>query len=188
MPRRATEGLGAAADIVTEGAQSDCAPKRGQGKLPWWAKTQRAKDQAAPFQAFPIGPQDDGRRRKSAAAVRRRYHADALAESAAALAAVFAADRGDDALLQAVFEVADVVLSFLALPCPCSQSPPKWCSDGVVMVSPLLDCGRSGHYRDDDVTLIDMKEYFEYTPGILRAFVEPSHFKSVKPILQALSP
>lgn len=30
-----------------------------------------------------------------------------------------------------------------------------------------------------DVTLIDMKEYFEYTPGVLRAFVEPSHLFSI---------
>lgn len=28
------------------------------------------------------------------------------------------------------------------------------------------------HYK---VTLIDAKEYFEYTPGILRAFVHPDH-------------
>ena len=30
-----------------------------------------------------------------------------------------------------------------------------------------------------DVTLVDMKEYFEYTPGALRLFVQPSHLKRI---------
>lgn len=33
----------------------------------------------------------------------------------------------------------------------------------------------SDHDEEYDVTVIDMKNYFEYTPGILRAFVDPSH-------------
>jgi len=41
------------------------------------------------------------------------------------------------------------------------------------------------HYK---VTLIDAKEYFEYTPGILRAFVHPAHFESLtfmyQPVLE----
>lgn len=31
-----------------------------------------------------------------------------------------------------------------------------------------------------DVTLIDTKDYFEYTPGILRTIVEPDHFKKMQ--------
>jgi len=34
------------------------------------------------------------------------------------------------------------------------------------------------------VTVVDAKEYFEYTPGILRAFVKPSHFDSLTFTLQ----
>eukprot|EP00397_Hematodinium_sp_SG-2012_P021623 GEMP01022350.1.p1 GENE.GEMP01022350.1~~GEMP01022350.1.p1 ORF type:complete len:459 (+),score=103.00 GEMP01022350.1:146-1522(+) len=30
-----------------------------------------------------------------------------------------------------------------------------------------------------DVTVVDAKEFFEYTPGILRAFVKPAHFDSL---------
>lgn len=30
-----------------------------------------------------------------------------------------------------------------------------------------------------DVTIVDAKEFFEYTPGILRAFVKPSHFDTL---------
>jgi NADH dehydrogenase FAD-containing subunit len=30
-----------------------------------------------------------------------------------------------------------------------------------------------------DVTIVDAKEFFEYTPGILRAFVKPSHFEAL---------
>jgi len=33
--------------------------------------------------------------------------------------------------------------------------------------------------NDFDVTVVDFKEYFEYTPGVLRAFVEPGHFKRI---------
>lgn len=31
-----------------------------------------------------------------------------------------------------------------------------------------------------DVTLIDSKDYFEFTPGVLRALVEPDHFKKIQ--------
>ena len=34
-----------------------------------------------------------------------------------------------------------------------------------------------------DVTLIDLKDFFEYTPGVLRLFVEPSHLHRIaKPL------
>ncbi len=33
--------------------------------------------------------------------------------------------------------------------------------------------------RDFDVTVVDFKDYFEYTPGVLRAFVEPGHMSSL---------
>ncbi|CAE7366070.1 ectD [Symbiodinium natans] len=33
--------------------------------------------------------------------------------------------------------------------------------------------------RDFDVTLVDAKDFFEFTPGILRAFVQPSHFEAL---------
>ena len=37
-----------------------------------------------------------------------------------------------------------------------------------------------------DVTVVDTKEYFEYTPGALRCFVEPSHFAALsRPIPRA---
>lgn len=29
------------------------------------------------------------------------------------------------------------------------------------------------------VTVVDCKEFFEYTPGILRAFVKPAHFDNL---------
>jgi len=29
------------------------------------------------------------------------------------------------------------------------------------------------------VTIVDAKEFFEYTPGILRCYVKPSHFDSL---------
>jgi len=32
---------------------------------------------------------------------------------------------------------------------------------------------------DFDVTVVDAKEYFEYTPGVLRAFVHPEHFDAL---------
>jgi len=35
-----------------------------------------------------------------------------------------------------------------------------------------------------DVTVVDCKEYFEYTPGILRCFVKPAHFDSLAFTLQ----
>ncbi|CAK9115340.1 unnamed protein product [Durusdinium trenchii] len=38
--------------------------------------------------------------------------------------------------------------------------------------------------RDFDITLVDAKEYMEFTPGILRAFVHPSHFDSLSFCLQ----
>merc|ERR1712100_842960 len=34
------------------------------------------------------------------------------------------------------------------------------------------------------VTVVDAKEYFEYTPGILRAFVKPAHFDALTFTLQ----
>ncbi|CAE7791679.1 aifB [Symbiodinium sp. CCMP2592] len=38
------------------------------------------------------------------------------------------------------------------------------------------------------VTVVDAKEYFEYTPGVLRAFVNPSHYDalsfSLQPVLE----
>lgn len=35
------------------------------------------------------------------------------------------------------------------------------------------------HYSNElDITIIDYKTYFEYTPGVLRCFVDPSHFSS----------
>lgn len=37
----------------------------------------------------------------------------------------------------------------------------------------------SRHSDEFEVTLIDYKTFFEYTPGILRCFVEPSHFKAL---------
>eukprot|EP00439_Symbiodinium_sp_Y106_P037833 s1516_g4.t1 len=33
--------------------------------------------------------------------------------------------------------------------------------------------------REFDVTLVDAKEFFEFTPGILRAYVQPNHFDSL---------
>jgi len=33
--------------------------------------------------------------------------------------------------------------------------------------------------HDFDVTVIDFKDYFEYTPGILRAFCDPAHLKAI---------
>ncbi|CAJ1355135.1 unnamed protein product [Effrenium voratum] len=33
--------------------------------------------------------------------------------------------------------------------------------------------------RDFEITLVDAKEFMEFTPGILRAFVRPSHFESL---------
>ncbi len=34
--------------------------------------------------------------------------------------------------------------------------------------------------KDFDVTLIDSKDYFEFTPGILRTIVEPNHVKKIQ--------
>jgi len=47
------------------------------------------------------------------------------------------------------------------------------------------------HFRKHfDCTLIDAKEYFEYTPGILRAFVHPSHLSELtflyQPVLEKM--
>ena len=38
-----------------------------------------------------------------------------------------------------------------------------------------------------EITVIDYKDYFEYTPGILRAFVEPNHLSSLTCPLSALN-
>jgi len=35
-----------------------------------------------------------------------------------------------------------------------------------------------------NVTIVDAKEYFEYTPGVLRAFVKPAHFDALSFTLQ----
>ena len=35
-----------------------------------------------------------------------------------------------------------------------------------------------------NVTVVDAKEFFEYTPGILRAYVKPAHFDSLSFTLQ----
>merc|ERR550539_1554089 len=39
-----------------------------------------------------------------------------------------------------------------------------------------------------DVTVVDAKEYFEYTPGILRAYVKPAHLDALcftlQPVLE----
>jgi len=35
-----------------------------------------------------------------------------------------------------------------------------------------------------DVTIVDAKEYFEYTPGVLRAYVKPAHFDALTFTLQ----
>uniref|UniRef100_A0A7S4T1Y1 FAD/NAD(P)-binding domain-containing protein n=1 Tax=Alexandrium monilatum TaxID=311494 RepID=A0A7S4T1Y1_9DINO len=37
---------------------------------------------------------------------------------------------------------------------------------------------------DFNVTVVDAKEYFEYTPGILRAFVKPSHYDALTFLLE----
>jgi len=34
------------------------------------------------------------------------------------------------------------------------------------------------------VTVVDAKEFFEYTPGVLRAFVKPAHFDALTFTLQ----
>src|SRR3989338_3462411 len=34
--------------------------------------------------------------------------------------------------------------------------------------------------KDFDVILIDTKDYFEFTPGILRTIVEPKHIKKIQ--------
>ena len=34
--------------------------------------------------------------------------------------------------------------------------------------------------KDFDVTLIDTKDYFEFTPGILRTIVFPKHMKRIQ--------
>ena len=44
---------------------------------------------------------------------------------------------------------------------------------GLFAQRALCDTGRF------DVTLIDPKKYFEYTPGCLRLFVEPSHVYAI---------
>merc|ERR1712176_114203 len=38
-----------------------------------------------------------------------------------------------------------------------------------------------------DVTIVDAKEFFEYTPGILRAYVKPAHFDSLSFTLQPIT-
>jgi len=44
------------------------------------------------------------------------------------------------------------------------------------------------HKSDEiEITVIDYKDYFEYTPGILRAFVEPNHLSSLTCPLSALN-
>uniref|UniRef100_A0A7S0FWV1 FAD/NAD(P)-binding domain-containing protein n=1 Tax=Pyrodinium bahamense TaxID=73915 RepID=A0A7S0FWV1_9DINO len=35
-----------------------------------------------------------------------------------------------------------------------------------------------------DVTIVDAKEYFEYTPGILRAYVQPAHYEALSFLLE----
>eukprot|EP00408_Alexandrium_pacificum_P020123 CAMPEP_0171181836 /NCGR_PEP_ID=MMETSP0790-20130122/14460_1 /TAXON_ID=2925 /ORGANISM="Alexandrium catenella, Strain OF101" /LENGTH=74 /DNA_ID=CAMNT_0011646777 /DNA_START=80 /DNA_END=301 /DNA_ORIENTATION=+ len=41
-----------------------------------------------------------------------------------------------------------------------------------------LSCGRD--LRDEFlVTIVDAKEFFEYTPGVLRAFVKPKHLDAL---------
>ncbi|KAF4648652.1 hypothetical protein FOZ61_002369, partial [Perkinsus olseni] len=37
-----------------------------------------------------------------------------------------------------------------------------------------------------DVTLVDAKEYFEYTPGILRAYVKPGHYDALSFTYQSI--
>merc|ERR1719390_532191 len=46
-----------------------------------------------------------------------------------------------------------------------------------------LFCGRDlkKHFH---VTIVDAKEFFEYTPGILRCYVKPAHFDSLSFTLQ----
>ena len=36
------------------------------------------------------------------------------------------------------------------------------------------------------VTIVDAKEFFEYTPGILRCYVKPAHFDSLSFTLQPI--
>jgi len=38
--------------------------------------------------------------------------------------------------------------------------------------------------KNFNVTIVDAKEYFEYTPGVLRAFVKPAHFDALSFTLQ----
>ncbi|CAJ1407669.1 unnamed protein product, partial [Effrenium voratum] len=44
-----------------------------------------------------------------------------------------------------------------------------------------VDAASAEHHsrRDFEITLVDAKEFMEFTPGILRAFVRPSHFESL---------
>ncbi len=50
----------------------------------------------------------------------------------------------------------------------------------------IIGGGFAGSYavrkleKDFDVTLIDTKDYFEFTPGILRTIVEPNHIKKIQ--------
>lgn len=44
-----------------------------------------------------------------------------------------------------------------------------------------------GHLKDQvDVTVVDLKSYFEYLPGVLRCFVEPSHLPHISCPLSVL--
>lgn len=93
---------------------------------------------------------------------------------------------GRELFLRPLLVLADCVLRLLSVPGRCVRQ--KICEEDPLLRKPTVAIVggsfaglQAQRALSDafDVTLIDLKDYFEYTPGVLRCFVEPSHLRSL---------
>ena len=91
---------------------------------------------------------------------------------------------GRELFLRPLLVLADYVLRLLSLPGRCVRQ--KICEEDPLLRKPTVAIVggsfaglQAQRALSDafDVTLIDLKDYFEYTPGVLRCFVEPGHLR-----------
>ena len=85
-----------------------------------------------------------------------------------------------DAVLVAAFSVLSVFSSVVGLLLRDDSPKPSVVIVGASFAGLWAQRALAGRF---DVTVIDLKDYFEYTPGVLRLFVEPQHMRHIaKPI------
>jgi NADH dehydrogenase FAD-containing subunit len=85
-----------------------------------------------------------------------------------------------DFVLVQLFQVYSLVKVANTQPTITSKKKPHVVIVGASFAGLTVQRHLTSHLKDEvDVTVVDMKTYFEYLPGVLRCFVEPSHFSQI---------